>query len=31
MIWALLKPDYPGTPAASVAIEAFDESGRRLL
>ncbi len=31
MIWALVKPDYPGTPAASAAIEAFDESGRRLL
>ena len=31
MIWALVKPDYPGTPAATAAIEACDESGSRLL
>jgi hypothetical protein len=31
MIWSMLAGDYPGSPAASVPIEAFGADGERLV
>lgn len=30
MIWTLLKPEYPSSPAAKIAIEAYDAMGRKI-
>lgn len=31
MVWALYRSDFPQSPAAKVAIEAFDAAGTRIL
>jgi RimJ/RimL family protein N-acetyltransferase len=31
MIWVLAAADYPGSPAASARLEAYDAAGRRIL
>jgi RimJ/RimL family protein N-acetyltransferase len=31
MIWSLFEENYPASPAASLAIQAFDVIGRRIL
>lgn len=31
MVWTLLAAEYPASPAAAAAVEAFDVAGRRLL
>ncbi len=31
MIWSLLAEEYPASPAAALALEAFDSIGRRIL
>jgi RimJ/RimL family protein N-acetyltransferase len=30
MVWTLFSDEYPGSPAAQIAIEAFDVLGNRL-
>jgi len=30
MIWTLFADEYPGSPAAQIAIEAFDALGGKL-
>lgn len=31
MLWTVLADEYPGSPAASTDIEAYDAAGRRIL
>lgn len=31
MIWTLLSDEFPGSPAASAQVEAYDVAGRRIL
>jgi RimJ/RimL family protein N-acetyltransferase len=31
MVWALLRAEYPGSPAAAAQLQAFDAAGRALL
>jgi RimJ/RimL family protein N-acetyltransferase len=31
MIWSILEAEYPASPAASIAIEAYDGADRRIL
>jgi RimJ/RimL family protein N-acetyltransferase len=31
MIWSLLKDEYPGSPAASTFLHAYDAAGREIL
>ena len=31
MVWALLKSEYPESPAARCVVEAFDALGHRIL
>ncbi len=31
MLWTMLADEYPGSPAASADIEAYDAAGRRIL